>query len=78
MDEALRLAKRLMFDPGTHLGAAVAGWERPVPLLAIYMASLYTAWTGEPHPLMPTAHKSEMPDVERQLADMALENMNRR
>lgn len=76
--EVLRLAKQLLRDPGTRLAAAVAGWDRPVSTEAFIMAGLWTAWTGERHPLMPDTRERNVSDVEARLADMALENMNRR
>ena len=77
-EEAWRLLGQLLRDPGTHTAAAVAGWERPVSTEAFFLASLYTAWTGERHPLIPDIGARKLTDVESRLADMALENMNRR
>jgi hypothetical protein len=76
--EALRLTKQLLMNPATRLAAVVAGWERPVSIEAFLFASLYTAWSGHRHPLMPTDSDNETTDVEIRLADLALENMNRR
>lgn len=77
-DEALRLTGQLLRDPATRLSAAVAGWERPVTIEAFFLASLYTAWTGERHPLMPDLSEPNLSDVETRIADMALATMNRR
>ena len=78
VEEVLRLAKQLLKDPGTRLAAAVAGWDQPLSVSDFITASLYTAWTGERHPLIPDSNERHVSDVENRLADMALENMNRR
>lgn len=74
-DEFWRLVRVLLTRPDSQLSAAVAGWERPISLEAMVGASLYTTWSGEPHPLMPDVQKRTLSDVETRLADMALENM---
>lgn len=78
VDEALRLARQLIKDPGTRLAAAIAGWDQPLSVSDFIAASLFTAWTGETHPLMPDLSDRALSDVETRLADMALQNMNRR
>lgn len=78
VDEALRLAGQLLRDPGTRLAAAIAGWDNPVSAEVIVLASIYTSWTNTRHPLMPDDTERTITDVETRLADMALENMNRR
>lgn len=78
LEETFRLARQLLREPSSRLSAAVAGWERPLSLEAILLASVYTAWTGEQHPLMPDASDRQISEVETRLADMALEAMNRR
>lgn len=78
VEEALRLAAQLVRDPGTRLAAAVAGWDRPISVESFLLASIYTAWSGVQHPLMPDMRERALSDVETRLADMALENMNRR
>lgn len=44
----------------------------------VFLASLYTAWTGNAHPLLPNPERHSLSDIETRLADKALENMNRR
>jgi hypothetical protein len=78
LDEALRLAGQLLKDPGTRLAAAVGGHEHPISIEGILLASIYSSWAGERHPLMPEAQDRKLSDVETRLADKALENMNRR
>jgi hypothetical protein len=78
VDEALRLTGQLLRDPGSRVAAAVAGWERPISVEGFLLASVYAAWTGERHPLMPDLTDRAITDVDARLADMALENMNRR
>lgn len=73
-----RLLKVLLTRPDSQFSAAVAGWVRPLSLESIMLASLYTAWTGQRHPLMPEAPEKDLSDPETRLADAALENMNRR
>lgn len=76
--ELYRLLKLLLTRPDSQIAAAVAGWDRALSLEAVMLASLYTAWTGQRHPLMPDAPDLSLTDVETRLADMALEAMNRR
>lgn len=78
LGEAFRLTKALLKDPGTRLSAAVAGWKTPITVEGFILASLYTAWSGERHPLLPDMTDRTASDVDTRLADMALENMNRR
>jgi hypothetical protein len=78
VEEALRLAGQLVRSLGTRLNAAVAGWDVPISPESLLLASLYTAWTKTQHPLMPNLEDRSLSDVETRLADMALENMNRR
>lgn len=78
VEEALRLTGQLLRDPATRLAAKVAGWDRPLSIEAFFLASIYTSWTGERHPLMPDVSDRNLSDVETRLADLALENMNRR
>lgn len=77
-EEALRLTRQLLRDPGTRLAAAVAEWDQPVSVEGFILASLYTAWTGATHPLLPNLSDRALSDVDTRLADLALENMNRR
>lgn len=76
--ELWRLLSILLTRPDSQLSAAVAGWNRPLSVEAFFLGSLYTAWVGEPHPLMPEAPERTLSDLETRLADMALEAMNRR
>jgi len=78
VDEAIRLTKELLKDPGTRLAAAIAEWDYPISVEAFLLASIYTAWSGQRHPLMPDDSERSITDVEIRLADLALENMNRR
>ncbi len=78
VEEALRLAGMLLRDTGTRLAAAVAGWDRPISTGDFILASIYSAWSGQNHPLLPEIKARQITDVERRLADLALENMNRR
>ena len=78
VEETLRLTGELIREPSSHLAAAVAGWDRPLSVEAFMLASLYTAWVGERHPLLPDVAEQSLSDVETRLADMALEAMNRR
>lgn len=77
-DEIWRLLKLLLTRPDSQVSAAVAGWDRPLSVEAFMLASLYTAWVGERHPLLPDVSERSLSDVEIRLADMALEAMNRR
>lgn len=77
-DELWRLLGILLTRPDSQVSAAVAGWERPLSVESFFLGSLYTAWVGERHPLMPDAPAVALSDVETRLADMALEAMNRR
>lgn len=76
--EFWRLLKVLLTRTDAQLFAAVAEWDRPISTEAFFLASLYTAWSGERHPLLPDGSEQSISDVESRLADMALENMNRR
>lgn len=78
LEEVLRLTRQLLRDSSSRLAAAVAGWRAPVSTESFFLAALYTAWTGERHPLLPDVSERSITDVETRLADMALENMNRR
>lgn len=73
-----RLLRLLIARPGSQINAAVAGWDRPISLEAMLLASVWSAWTGEQHPLMPDTSGRSLTDAESRLADLALENMNRR
>lgn len=74
----MRLATQLLKDTGTRLFAASAGWERPISTEAIFSASVYSATTGQPHPMMPKPQKPKVSDIEMRLADLALANMKRK
>ena len=76
--EAWRLLRILLTRPDSQVSAVVAGWDRPLTIEAFMLASLYTAWVGERHPLLPDVAEQSLSDVETRLADMALEAMNRR
>jgi hypothetical protein len=39
--EALRITERLSRDPASHVGAAIADWEYPVPHEALVLMNLY-------------------------------------
>jgi len=78
LDEALRLARQLLKDPSTRLAAAVAGWDHPLSVEALISASLWTAWTGKRHPMVPDETTRSVSEIDTRLADIALENMNRR
>ena len=77
-DEVWRLLKVLLTRSDTHTAAVVAGWDRPISIETLLLASLYTAWVGQRHPLIPEAPEQDLSDAESRLADMALESMNRR
>lgn len=76
--EMWRLLRILLTRPDSQIFAAVAGWDRPVSIEAFMLASLYTAWVGERHPLLPDVAERSLSDVDIRLADMTLEAMNRR
>lgn len=78
IEELFRLVNQILRNPASHLAAAVAGWSQPLSIEAFISASLYTAWTGQKHPLMPDESERSLSDVDVRLADMALEAMNRR
>ena len=77
-DEVWRLLGILLTRPDSQVSAAVAGWDRPLSIEAFLLASLYTTWSGERHPLMPDVSERSLSEVEIRLADMALQAMNRR
>lgn len=78
IDEVFRLTRQLLRNTGSRLFAAVAKWEQPLSTEAFIAASLYSAWAGERHPLLPDVSDNPLSDVDVRLADMALERMNRR
>ena len=78
VEETIRLTQQILRNPASRLAAVVAGWDQPLSIEAFIGASLYTAWTGERHPLLPDVSERTLSDVETRLADMALERMNRR
>lgn len=77
VEEAMRLARQLLRDLRSRFAARVADRD-PLSVEAIYIASLWSAWTGEKHPLLPDSSEQQLSEAEIRLADMALENMNRR
>lgn len=76
VEEVLRLAGQVVRTPGTRLNAAIAGHDHPLSITDLLIASVYSAWTGQPHPLVPTSKQSATPEIDVRLADLALQNMN--
>ena len=77
-DELVRLLKILLTRTDSLFFAKTVGWVRPISVEAFAVASLYTAWTGAKHPMLPDVEDKQVADIDIQLADMALENMNKR
>lgn len=78
VEETIRLTRQILRNTGSRLSAAVAGWDQPFSTEAFMLASIYSSWAGERHPLLPDVSEQSISDVETRLADMALEGMNRR
>jgi len=77
-EEVFRLVAQLLKDTGTRLFAASAGWEHPFSRADFIMASVYSAWSGQPHHLMPKPSKPKVSDIENRLAEAALQRMKRK
>lgn len=76
--EIWRLLRILLNRSDSQVFAAVAGWDQPLSVEVFMLASIYSAWTGQRHQLLPDVSDRSLSDVETRLADMALEAMNRR